>query len=152
MAKCGRKAVPTKTKILRGNPGRRPISDREPEPPENVDECPDWLSEKAKAVWARVVPRLKAVGLFTDIDSDALVLYCGTWADYQMAQEHIALTRKIHQTTDWKMIRYAHTMLTHLNRLQREFGMTPSARVGLEVKEPVPESRNERGLKIAGGS
>ena len=48
MATRGRKPKPTALKVLEGNPGKRPLNDREPVPPRAALKCPAWLLPEAK--------------------------------------------------------------------------------------------------------
>ena len=47
----GRKPTPTAIKVLEGNPGKRPLNDREPQPPKKAPSCPKWLEPDAKREW-----------------------------------------------------------------------------------------------------
>ncbi|KAE8761248.1 hypothetical protein FSO04_04420 [Paraburkholderia madseniana] len=49
----GRKPVPTALKLVRGNPGKRPIPEMEAHPSPDV-QMPDWLSPKAKLHWPAI--------------------------------------------------------------------------------------------------
>ena len=58
--------LPTHLKLLRGNPGKRPIMpDPEPPIPEKLPEPPEFLRTDARDEWWRIVPELKALGLLT---------------------------------------------------------------------------------------
>jgi len=48
---AGRKAKPTALKIVMGNPGKRAIPTNLPEPTGELDQCPDFVSEEARAHW-----------------------------------------------------------------------------------------------------
>ena len=50
----GRPPKPTALKLLHGNPGKRPISDREPKPPKGETTCPKHLDATAKTEWKRI--------------------------------------------------------------------------------------------------
>src|SRR5262245_15675518 len=52
----GQAPMPTRLKILRGNPGRRPLNDAEPKPEAGIPKCPSWLSRKEKAEWKDITP------------------------------------------------------------------------------------------------
>jgi hypothetical protein len=45
----GRKPKPTFLKVLDGNPGKRPLNDQEPRPPQGIPDRPDWLDAEAQA-------------------------------------------------------------------------------------------------------
>ena len=84
--------TPTHLRLLRGNPGKRPIKP-EPEPsvPEKPPEPPDFLSEDAVNEWWRVAPELHALGLLTVLDIGPLAAYCQTYAHWMAAERAIAI-------------------------------------------------------------
>ena len=47
----GRKPKPTLMKQLNGNPGKRPLNDREPVPPAGTPTPPDYLDDVARQEW-----------------------------------------------------------------------------------------------------
>jgi phage terminase small subunit len=82
----GAKPKPTALKLIAGNPGRRPINTEEPEYPSLSHEPPDWLSDEARAVWARLAPGLTMVGVLTEVDRDIFAIYCDMVAQYEIAR------------------------------------------------------------------
>lgn len=72
----GRRALPATVHMLRGNPSKKseaelaaagmPMS-----PVVQAPECPDFLSDDAKAEWARIVDDLVDLGVVTEIDRAA---------------------------------------------------------------------------------
>ena len=50
----GRKPKPTVLKVLSGNPGKRPLNDREPKAQAGIPEPLPWLDAEAQAEWRRV--------------------------------------------------------------------------------------------------
>src|SRR5574341_2082004 len=87
--KRGRKPDPTALRLLRGNPGRRPLPTNEPQPPDASVEPPAWLDETAKVEWRRVATMLSLDGVLTEMDSDALCAYCETWVRWKEATAKI---------------------------------------------------------------
>ena len=69
----GRKPKPTMIKVLEGNPGKRAINDREPEPPAGIPECPDFLDEEARAEWFRTAKVLSDMRLLTLVPRSASI-------------------------------------------------------------------------------
>jgi phage terminase small subunit len=70
----GRKPQPTYLKILKGNPGHRPLPQGEPAPP-IADVCPgppEELRGAALAIWEKVAPGLFAMQLLSHLDVEAL--------------------------------------------------------------------------------
>ena len=64
----GRKPIPTELKIIRGNPGKRPLNDREAMPKVKLPPVPSYLNKRAKAEWRRMGKRLFDAGLMTELD------------------------------------------------------------------------------------
>ncbi len=82
----GRKPQPNKIKILKGNPGKRPLNKNEPQPDIVLSECPKWLKGEARAEWKRITPVLYKVGLLTEADISALEKYCMAHARWRQAE------------------------------------------------------------------
>jgi phage terminase small subunit len=72
----GRKPHPTLLKLVKGNPGHRPLTDSEPAPRKMLPEPPAELSGDARKEWDRVAPELYRMGLLTGLDRAALAAYC----------------------------------------------------------------------------
>ena len=72
----GRNPIPTKLKILQGNPGKRPLNMDEPEPTRCIPKMPAWLKAfpVAKEEWKREAKILDEMGVLTVADSGALGL------------------------------------------------------------------------------
>lgn len=130
----GRKPTPTKLKILRNNPGRRPLNDREPMPPAEKPECPDHLYDEARAEWDRTSDELFRLGLLTKIDRAALAGYCLAWGRWVKAEGMIRKFGEVLVSPESKNM-YRSPYLDVANRAMKqmkefltEFGMTPSSR------------------------
>jgi phage terminase small subunit len=79
---AGRKPVPTKLKLLRGNPGKRAVNRREPAPKAAIEvpTPPDFLNERAAQEWLYIARELVVLGLLTSIDHAGLAAYCDLYA------------------------------------------------------------------------
>lgn len=92
----GRPPTPPNLHLLRGDPSKlgKPklgqLLDEIIRPPVEIPECPDHLSNEAKAEWARLAPHLERLGLVSQIDRAALAMYCSAWGDYEWAERRIA--------------------------------------------------------------
>jgi P27 family predicted phage terminase small subunit len=130
----GRKPTPTALKVLRGNPGRRPLNKREPAPARAVDLTPPpELTGAAAAEWARLAPKLQRLGLLTEIDDRALIAYCVTWARWLEAEQELrdhGMVLKGRRGAPFlsPYVKIAATSLAQLKAWIEQFGMTPSAR------------------------
>ncbi len=76
MATRGRKPKGRIQRIAEGNPGRRPMNDREPEFEQKAPECPEHLPEEAKREWDRRVAELSGAGVVAPCHVAVLCAYC----------------------------------------------------------------------------
>src|SRR5262249_50272328 len=79
----GPKPTPTALRVLRGNPGRRPLNAREPKAAPATLTPPAWLKGLAVAEWQRIAPVLHRLGILTEVDDIALAAYCQTYARWR---------------------------------------------------------------------
>lgn len=134
----GRRPQPTALKVLRGNPGKRPINVDEPTiapadatfdtPPKELDDDP-----AAAAEWRRVAPLLRAARLVTDAERAALVALCQQWSRYLAAHAQVMALGMCIETTKAVPIPNPYLLvadraLSHCSRLWNELGLTPTGR------------------------
>ena len=139
--------LPTHLKLLRGNPGKRPVKP-EPEPtlPETLPEPPSFLPTDAVNEWWRVVPELRALGILTVLDVQPLAAYCMAYAHWIAAEQ--ALAQMAAEDQDFKglmikgstgayltnpLVKIARIAAADMLRFAAEFGMTPRARSYLDA-------------------
>jgi P27 family predicted phage terminase small subunit len=112
---------------MRGNPSKRALRSEAAvvRLPSVALEPPADLSEVAAAEWRRLAPVLQAAGLLTPLDAPVFEIYCEAVATRQALAQALAvagaadrpsLTRAVLEASQW------------VNRLAREFGMTPASR------------------------
>ena len=133
MAVRGRKPKPTALKALEGNPGRRPLNEKEPTPPKIDIKCPTWLLPEAKKEWKRLAPSLEAMGVLTMADMTAFSGYCQAYARWKEAEEFITEHGTLVRTPSgyWQQVpqvSIAQTNQKIMLRFCEQFGLTPSAR------------------------
>jgi P27 family predicted phage terminase small subunit len=153
----GRKPVPTALKIARGNPGQRKISDDEPEPSRAIDlAVPEILAgdPDASAEWTSKAPLLHKLGLLTEVDLDALILYCATFARWKAAARKLQAnglivtprrgrTRLLPIVNPYLAISMA--AQKECRALLIEFGLTPVSRSRVHVpKKQADDAARER--------
>ena len=124
MATRGRKPKPTALKVLEGNPGKRPLNDREPVPPKATLKCPAWLLPEAKKEWKRLAPALEAMGVLTMADLTAFEGYCQAYARWKEAEAFITQHGSISQTPSGSVQQNLKIMQSFCS----EFGLTPATR------------------------
>lgn len=130
---AGRNPVPTALKIMRGNPGHRPLPKDEPQPDAIEPARPANLSARAIQEWERMVPILLRMKVLTEADGIALGLLCNDIADLEEVTDQI-------RQSGW-LVAGGRNPLTavqsDLNRrvvmALREFGMGPASRTKVHV-------------------
>ena len=149
--KPGRKPKPRKLKLVEGNPGKRKINRREPQPKSEIPTCPRQLNATARAEWKRVSAILHRNGLISLLDRAALAAYCSSYARYiyfeaKLAKKPSLAIQKL--GTKANPYEQASPMFTimkqsmkDMNSFLAKFGMSPSDRVGL-VGSLDPDNRS----------
>jgi phage terminase small subunit len=79
---AGRRPIPTRLKLLRGNPGKRQLNRDEPTPAAEAPSCPSHLGKTARREWRRISRELLKLGLLTKPDRAALAGYCAAFGDW----------------------------------------------------------------------
>ena len=136
----GRRKTPTAVLERRGS---RHMGNRtaEPKPSNGAPVAPEWLSENAKIAWSQHADELVGLGLLTLVDDFSYALLCQAYADYVEAVELVRENGLI-ATSDKGSV-YQHPAVGIMNKAAerlmkacREFGLTPSARSGMNVAPP----------------
>jgi P27 family predicted phage terminase small subunit len=135
----GRKPKPTLYKELAGNPGHRPLNDREPVPPSELPECPEHLQGEARSEWFRIGGALKVMDLLTSADHALIEAYCVTYARWLDAEEMVkkygiivkSPNKGFPMTSPY--LHVANSSMEQLRKLAVEFGLTPSSRSRIRV-------------------
>jgi P27 family predicted phage terminase small subunit len=143
MATRGRRPVPTQLKVVRGNPGKRPLPEDEPEAAPLVSDAdiPPYLSDAARAHWHTVAEQLREAKLLGRVDSHALALYCEAFARWRDANDQIAtfgpvvVSPRSGFPVQSPYLGIANKAHEQMCKLLIEFGMTPSARARVSKVE-----------------
>jgi P27 family predicted phage terminase small subunit len=147
----GRKPVPTRLKLLKGNPGKRPLNNDEPRPEYKKPDCPDFLEGWAKEEWEYISDELFELGLLSQIDRTALAAYCKTYARWRQAEEELKTGMTATTESGWECqsvwLGIANRALELMHKFMTEFGMTPASRSRLSVVPPAQKSLLEEYLK-----
>ena len=152
--------VPFALKVLRGNPGRRPLKP-EPQPPIEAapPPPPDFLTGHARAKWLRLAPQLHALGLLTSVDHDVFAAYCDAFGRWLTAEETLTQMAARDMLTRGLMIKTAsgnviqnpvvgikNVAARDMVRFGTDLGLSPAARARLATD---PSSAPDQG-KFAG--
>lgn len=101
---------------------------------------PEWLGEKAKEKWRDVFPLFDRRGVVTELDLDALSIYCDAWqqlheADAIVKQGAYFETEKGYVGVHPACQRRAQAIAT-IRKMGEQLGLTPNSRRGLDVEPP----------------
>lgn len=143
MGKRGPRKQPTKLRLLRGDPSKEGKHADEPIPPAGAVTPPDWVKGKALDKWNEVVPKLEAMGIMSTADVDAMARYCAMYEqwlryldqvrrglDVLVLKDNAGKVKYVQSTPAATMfVKLAQSLL----RIEQEYGLTPSARAGMEV-------------------
>lgn len=156
---AGRKPVPTKLKVLRGNPGKRPLNASEPKARvlKEVPQPPDFMDEVAKAEWWRMGQELVDMGMLTSSDRAALIGYCISYArvaaielELSTGREELVLVADKGGEYINPMVNIQSMALKQMKAYLTEFGMTPSSRTRIKVPDAPKEDPFENFLARGG--
>lgn len=133
MAIRGRKPKPTGMKILEGNPGKRKLNTREPNPGKKLPSCPMWLHPDAKKEWKRLAGKLNKMGILSEVDMASFAAYCQAFARWKEAEEYLTANGTTFTTPNGYVqqlpqVSIAQTSLKLMNTFASNFGLNPSTR------------------------
>jgi P27 family predicted phage terminase small subunit len=124
---------PTAWRRMEGNRGKKAWNRAEPIPPEGVPDCPEHLSEEARAEWHRLVDTLVGMGVITIVDRAVLAAYCQAYGRWVEAEQKLRETPVLFKTpsgyvqqSPWLNI--ANRQMELMGRYMAEIGLTPASR------------------------
>jgi len=101
-----------------------------------MPEAPAWLTDDARGKWDELSVLLHAEGLLTKIDCDLLAVYCQTWATWRRAVDSLANDGIAIGSRKNPAASVADSTAKLLLNMQREMGLTFSARSKLDLPAP----------------
>ena len=157
MGRRGPPKQPTSLRVLRGNPSREPVPDNEPQPPADQVAPPPFCQGEAAALFEGYAKQLKALGLVTNIDVDALGQYCVSMVLFQQHLEicnrggAVNVVRDENGKLRFTQVSASFTIVSKLMaqmlRIGQQFGMTPSSRTALASTDGKPHDPLSAWLK-----
>jgi P27 family predicted phage terminase small subunit len=133
-------------RLIRGNPGRRPLPKDEAEIPAGIPAPPDYLNSEAIKQWEKYAPDLEQVGLLTKIDGPALGILCDLYAEIKKASAKIkkegAVIKTLYGPKRNPWVDILNKARELAMKMQSEFGMTPSSRSRVKAA-PKKEKKTE---------
>lgn len=138
----GPRPKPTHLKIREGNPGKRALNEREPQPPKvkKTPRAPGHLSKDAQREWRRVAKILTEQNVVSVLDLPALEAYCVCYAQWVEANAQVGKLGAIVKTANGNLIQnpylaVANRAMVEMRKWMAEMGMTPSSRSRVQVLE-----------------
>ena len=110
--------------------------------------APGHLNDLAKAEWKVMTRLLQNAGLLSNLDRDALAIYCTFYAQYLAAeaklnQQGLVLTRHRRIQVRSPYVSILNQAAAHMTRLLAEFSLTPTSRARLPNRQGT-ERRSRR--------
>lgn len=140
MAKPGPAPKPTALKVVKGNPGKRPLPKNEPkyEAVVKIPTPPSWLSKEGKAHYKRLATRLVKANVLTTNDTESLAILADAYATFIYAQKEIqkkgATVGGVKSQSKLNpYLSIADKAWLKIKALTPEFGMTPASRTRIET-------------------
>ena len=128
--------IPTKIKQFNGNPGKRPLNQREPQPRARKPKAPGHLSDAERVEWRRIMRILEPMGVVTEAEADILALYVAAYAQWVACRRGIEADGMItvsERGTPMRnpLLKVSDDAQRTMVRCMSELGLTPGARVRL---------------------
>lgn len=141
----GRKPQPSHLRLVKGNPGKRPMNAAEPVAVRERPSPPAHVSDKAREVWGYVSALLDDMGVLARPDAMALEMLCEAYADQLAARATLKeFGSSYYETRNeaGSIMHRAHPAVAVIADTDRrikawlaEFGMTPSSRSRINVPD-----------------
>lgn len=146
----GPKPKPTALKKQNGNPGKRPLNDREPEAIPGLPDCPSHLDAEARAEWFRMGPRLVKEKRMAEVYKAVFAAYCQAWSRWveaeKMIQQHgvVISAPKSGYLMQSPFLNISNKAMSQMMAALTEMGLSPSSQSRVsEIPEPATVSRLE---------
>ena len=148
MGARGPTPTPSRRLQLRGSwrAGTRP---GEPKPEPQAPPRPAALNARAALVWDEVVPQLEAAGMLAQFDGRTFARYCELSAVWDDMLDFLRKSGHAHPVKNargevvgvraYPQLRNMLQIHEILLRVEREYGMTPSARARMTAEQPATD-------------
>ena len=133
MGQRGKAPMPTKLRLLSGDPNKDRYNPREPEPREGKLVCPRDASPEVKRIWKERLVELEAMGLAYPSDIDSWRAFCEAVAVHEAACRELAGADLLVMGQHGYLVKNPALQVQRdaaltLLRFATHFGLTPSAR------------------------
>jgi P27 family predicted phage terminase small subunit len=135
---------PSGIRVIEGNPAKRPLPANEPKAVAGEPDMPRYLDRVARGEWKQLVPILLSMRVLTEADGVALGNLCQAYSMLVQAHKDMRKAKQgggsgllmktpsgyIQQSP---LIGIINGQVEIVNRISREFGLTPSSRIRLSA-------------------
>ena len=140
----GRTRQPTELLKLTGNERAIKRAKREPKPKPERPACPVSLSSTERRIFNATVEKIESLGLIANTDGAAIGRYAIALARFNRVKKYCDANGLVYESGSGRRRAPESVILNEteqtLLKLEREFGLTPSGRAGLQIERPQPES------------
>lgn len=129
--RSGRKPTPRHLRILRGNPGKRPLHPEPAEQEVSKGQCPAWLDRHGREFWRMIAPRLLATKCLPYVSEPILAMLANEWSVYRRAtaklKRDLTHETKSNGSSARPEVGIRKSAADLIRALAPEFGMTPAS-------------------------
>lgn len=156
----GRKRKPTELLRIEGNPGKRPLNEREPRPDRVRPNPPPGMSRVGKKIWEYYADVLDRMNILTEADLTVLQQFCEMTGEAILYQKLLEREGRFINYTimdpagNEKPVKKSHPAEMRLEKRREQIksyssllGLNPSARAGLKLSAVADEDELEKFLK-----
>lgn len=131
--------LPTNLKVFKGTNQKCRTNEDEPQPLNDNIVMPEHLTKKAQKQWIHIVDQLTAAGIMTNIDQDALELYCEAYSKWRDANDKLNKHGMVVKAPSGypipsPFLSIANKAFEQMRQMMIEFGMTPSSRSRIKAE------------------
>lgn len=152
MGARGPKPESTASKKRRGNPGKRPMNDREPQVESGQFLPEPWFTAEQLTEWNRVEPLLREAGITTLVDRSLLVSYCEAYGRYVHGCATLVQAGGPVLTSKKTGVDYLNPHLNAMSMADKQWracaaqlGVGAASRSGIKVAPPVKRDKKGKG-------
>jgi len=133
------KPLPTALKIFKGTARKDQLNEFEPMPDRDKIKPPDELTKAALKHWDIVVDQLMSAGIMTNLDNQALGIYCEAYAKWAEANAKISKHGMVIKAPSGYPVQSPYLSISNkafeqMRAMLSEFGMTPSSRSRIKAE------------------
>lgn len=151
MGRRGFQPAPTALKLLRGNPGKRPLNQEEPVSELKIPDPPWDLEPDVQKEWDKLCTELYRMRILGVIDAHALASYCENFVQWWRALKQVKAKGMV--GIDPKgfvrinpYLKITDACFDKMKSFWQEFGMTPAARSRLKAQPEKGQKEDEDDL------